>query len=60
MYIKWQVNTAIPYNVIFLKQRIANHTQTGGPDMLHLEYFAEALTDPLSDLTYPALYGAMK
>ena len=29
-------------------------------DKLHLEWFVEALSDPSSDLTYPALTGARK
>ena len=45
---------------MLLIQRIANHTRSGGPDKLHLERFVEALSDPSSDLTYPALTGARK
>lgn len=52
------IESIIQFCTIFL--RIANHTRTGGPDGLHLERFAEALSDPSSGLTYPALTGARK
>jgi len=46
--------------VCCLMQRIANHTRSGGPAKIKLERFAEALRDPSSGLTYPALTGARK
>ena len=45
---------------LFVLQRIASHTRSGGPDKLQLERFVEALSDPSSGLTYPALTGARK
>lgn len=45
---------------VYFSQRIANHTRLGGPDQLCLERFAEALSDPESGFTYPALTGARK
>ena len=48
------------YPCIFLSQRIANHTRTGGPSQLNLEYYVEAVTDTSTGLTYPALTGQRK
>lgn len=45
---------------LFVLQRIASHTKSGGPDKLQLERFVEALSDPSSGLMYPALTGARK
>ena len=45
---------------LFVLQRIASHTKSGGPDKLQLECFVEALSDPSSGLMYPALTGARK
>jgi len=41
-------------------QRIASHTRSGGPAKIRLERYTEALCDPTSGLTYPALTGARK
>ena len=41
-------------------QRIANHTRCGGPAQLWLEHFVEALQDPKSGLTVPALTSSRK
>jgi len=41
-------------------QRIASHTRSGGPPKIKLERYTEALRDPTSGLTYPALVGARK
>ena len=41
-------------------QRIATATRLGGPSELRLERFTEALEDPESGLTYPALTGQRK
>ena len=46
--------------IISLLQKIANHTRDGGPSDIKLERFVEALSDPSSDLTYPALIGSRK
>ena len=48
------------FSWLFELQRIASHTRSGGPDKLQLERFVEALSDPSSGLTYPALTGAGK
>ena len=45
---------------LFLIQRIATATRSGGPVQLRLERFAQALEDPDSGLTYPALTGQRK
>ena len=45
---------------LFLLQRIATATRSGGPVQLRLERFAQALEDPDSGLTYPALTGQCK
>ena len=42
-----------------LSQRIASHTRNGGPDKLNLEYFAEALEHPFTNL-YTAFTGVRK
>ena len=39
---------------------IAAHTRDGGPDLLNLERFVEALSEPTSGLTYPSLTGSRK
>jgi hypothetical protein len=39
---------------------MANHTRSGGPDYIQLERFVEALSEPSSGLTYPALTGSRK
>ena len=44
----------------FLIQRIASHTRSGGPANIKLERYTEALRDPTSGMTYPALIGARK
>jgi len=36
---------------------MASHTRGGGPKQLKLQRFVEALDDPTSGLTYPALKG---
>ena len=41
-------------------QRIATSTREGGPTNMPLERFVDALSDPLSNLTYFALSGACK
>lgn len=41
-------------------QRIGTSTRRGGPDELRLERYVEALQDPTSGLTYPALTGQRK
>jgi hypothetical protein len=41
-------------------ERIANHTRAGGPSQLNLEHYIEAVNDPSSGLTYPALTGQRK
>jgi hypothetical protein len=41
-------------------KRVATSTREGGPSTLRLERFVEALSDPLSNLTYSALSGARK
>ena len=41
-------------------QRIAGHTRRGGPSRLNLERYVEALSEPSTHLTYPALTGARK
>ena len=46
-------------HVIFI-QRIASHTRSGGPSSVKLEQYTEALWDPTSGLTYPALIGSRK
>ncbi len=43
-----------------LYQRIATATRKGGPEELQNERFEEALEDPDSGLTYPALTGQRK
>jgi len=39
---------------------MAGHTRSGGPKQLKLQRFVEALDDPTSGLTYPALKGSRK
>ena len=39
---------------------MASHTRNGGPKYLKVERFVEALNDPTSGLTYPALTGSRK
>ena len=41
-------------------QRIGTCLRLGGPDGIHLERFVEALQDPDSGLTHPALVGTRK
>ena len=41
-------------------QRVGHSTRAGGPDELQLQWFHEALKDPQSKLTYPALTGQRK
>ena len=41
-------------------QRIGQSTRQGGPACINLEHFMEALYDPSTNLTYPALIGARK
>ena len=41
-------------------QCIASHTRFGGPSNVKLERYTEALHDPTSGLTYPALIGSHK
>lgn len=41
-------------------QRVGHSTRAGGPEDLQLQYFNEALKDPQSKLTYPALTGQRK
>ncbi len=43
-----------------MSQRIANSTRQGSKQSLQLERFSEALEDPESSLTYPALTGQHK
>ena len=54
------IKNCLPFSWLFVLQRIASHTRSGGPDKLQLERFVEALSDPSSGLTYPALTGARK
>ena len=44
----------------YCTQRIGQSTREGGPASIDLEHFMEALHDPSTDLTYPALTGARK
>lgn len=46
--------------LLILIKRMANHTRSGGPDQIQLERFVEALSEPSSGLTYPALTGSRK
>ena len=39
---------------------ITSQTRGGGPNRLQLQRYVEALSDPTSSLTYPALTGARK
>lgn len=41
-------------------QRIGTSLRLGGPKEIRLERFVEALKDPTSGLTYPALVGSRK
>ena len=41
-------------------QRISQSTRHGGPASINLEHLVEALYDPSTNLTYPALTGARK
>ena len=43
-----------------LLQRMGNSVRLGGPSGIRLERFAEALNNPSSGLTYPALAGTRK
>ena len=43
-----------------IMQRIGTCLRLGGPDEIHLERFVEALQDPESGLTHPALVGTRK
>ena len=51
-YIKFLINNFI--------QRIGHSTRAGGPQELQLERFHEALSDPETKLSYPALTGQRK
>ena len=46
--------------MVFYTQRIGRSTRRGGPDVMKLERFSEALCDPTTNLTYPALTGQRK
>ena len=39
-------------------KRMASHTRSGGPKQVKLQRFVEALDDPTSGLTCPALKGS--
>lgn len=43
--------------LILILQRIGHSTRAGGPAELQLQRFHEALRDPSTKLTYPALMG---
>ena len=45
---------------LHLKQRIASHTRSGGPEGCHLERLQEAMESPETCLTYVALSGQKK
>ena len=46
--------------IIFVQQRIANHTRAGGSSQLNLECYVETMNDESTNLTYPALTGQRK
>ena len=48
------------HNIALTLQRIGHSTREGGPASIDLEHFMEALQDPSTNLTYPALTGARK
>lgn len=53
------VEIKIMFTSVYM-QRIGQSTREGGPSCISLEPFAEALYDPSTELTYPALTGARK
>ena len=48
------------YTIVFITQRIANHTQSGGPTKINLHSFKEAYKDPATGLSRAVLTGERK